>query len=90
MNKKANTILFILGATVFNLVVMAILFFVPLLVLLLILKERLGNFFGILTLLLFFAALVGSFFIYGFVMKKISARVDMDKYFDPIFKKRKP
>ena len=92
MNKKANTILFILGATVFNLLTMAILFLVPLAILLFLFRdsESLGNFIGIVSLLLFFAALVGSFFVYGFVMKKISAKVDMDKYFDPIFKKKKP
>ena len=92
MNKKANTVFFILGATVFNLLVMAILFLVPLAVVLFLFKnsESLGNFIGIVSLLLFFAALVGSFFVYGFVMKKISAKIDMDKYFDPIFKKKKP
>ena len=90
MNKKVNTLLFVLGATVFNLVVMGILFIIPLLVLLAVFKDSLGQVFPILSLLLFFGALVGSFFIYGFVMKRIQARVDMDKYFDPIFKKRKP
>ena len=89
MNKKANTLLFILGATVFNLLTMAVLFIVPLVVLLLIFKESLGNFFAVLSLLLFFGALVGTFFIYGWVMKKIQAKIDMDKYFDPIFKKKK-
>ena len=89
MNKKANTALFVLGATVFNLVIMALLFFVPLILLSLIFGERLAGVFGVLSIVLFFAALVGSFFVYGFVMKKVSARVDMDKYFEPIFKKRK-
>jgi len=89
MNKKANTALFVLGATVFNLVIMALLFFVPLILLSLIFGERLAGVFGVLSIVLFFAALVGSFFVYGFVMKKVSARVDMDKYFEPIFKRRK-
>jgi hypothetical protein len=89
MNKKTNTILFILGATVFNLITMAILFFVPLLILLMLFRENLGSYFGILTIFLFIGALVGSFVIYGFVMKRISAKVDMDKYFEPIFRKKK-
>ena len=57
--------------------------------LLAIFKDTLGQIFPILSLLLFFGALVGSFFLYGFVMKRIQAKIDMDKYFDPIFKKRK-
>ncbi len=90
MNKKVNTLLFVLGATVFNLVTMAILFIIPLLLLLAVFKDSLGKVFPILSLILFFGALVGSFFVYGFVMKRIQARIDMDKYFDPIFKRRKP
>ncbi len=88
MNKKTNTVLFVLGATVFNLLLMAILFFVPLVLLSLVFGEKLAGVFGVLSIVLFFAALVGSFFVYGWVMKRISARVDMDRYFEPIFKKR--
>jgi len=89
MNKKTNTVLFILGATVFNLITMAVLFIVPLILLIVLFRESLGSYFGIVSILLFFAALVGSFFVYGFVMKKLSAKIDMDKYFEPIFKKKK-
>ena len=89
MNKKTNTVLFILGATVFNLITMAILFIVPLIILILLFGESLGSYFGIVSILLFFAALVGSFFVYGFVMKKLTVKINMDKYFEPIFKKKK-
>ncbi len=89
MNKKTNTVLFILGATVFNLITMAILFIVPLVILILLFGESLGSYFGIVSILLFFAALVSSFFVYGFVMKKLTAKINMDKYFEPIFKKKK-
>ncbi len=89
MNKKTNTVLFILGATVFNLITMAILFIVPLVILILLFGESLGSYFGIVSILLFFAALVGSFFVYGFIMKKLTAKINMDKYFEPIFKKKK-
>ena len=89
MNKKTNTVLFILGATVFNLITMAILFIVPLVILILLFGESLGSYFGIVSILLFFAALVGSFCVYGFVMKKLTAKINMDKYFEPIFKKKK-
>jgi hypothetical protein len=88
MNKKTNTVLFILGATVFNLIVMAVLMAVLFVIIALLglLQQPIGQF---LLIVAFFAALVGSFFIYGFAMKKLSAKIDMDKYFEPIFKKKR-
>ena len=52
MNKKRNTILFTIGATVFNLLTMAILFIVPLAVLLAIFRERVLNVLPIVGLVL--------------------------------------
>ena len=89
MNKKTNTILFTLGATIFNLITMLILFAVPLVILLAIFKERLMGVLPIVGLVLFFGALVANFFIYGWVMRKISEKINMDKYFEPLFKKKK-
>ena len=89
MNKKVNTALFILGATVFNLLMMLVLFAVPMILLIVIFGDKLQQAFGILSVLLFFGALVGSFFLYGFIMKKVSARWDLDQYLHPIFKQRK-
>ena len=90
MNKKTNTVLFMLGATIYNLLVMGVLFAIPFVILILAFKERIAGILPIISLVLFLAALAGSFFIYGLTMKKISEKVDMDKYFDPIFKKKKP
>ena len=89
MNKKRNTILFTIGATVFNLLTMAILFIVPLAVLLAIFRERVLNVLPIVGLVLFFTALIANFFIYGYVMRKISEKFNMDEYFEPLFKKKK-
>jgi hypothetical protein len=89
MNKKVNTALFILGATVFNLLLMLVLFAVPMVALIVIFGQKLQQVFGILSVVLFFAALVGSFFLYGFLMKRISAKWDLDKYLHPIFKPKK-
>jgi hypothetical protein len=43
----------------------------------------------ILLVLSFFGALVGSFFLYGLIMKRISARYNLDQYLHPIFKRKK-
>ena len=89
MNKKANTALFILGATVFNLLLMLVLFAVPMIAIIAIFGDKLQQAFGIISVVLFFAALVGSFFLYGFIMKRVSARWDLDKYLHPIFTPKK-
>ena len=89
MNKKTNTALFILGATIFNLVMMLVLFAVPMVLLIVVFGDRLQPAFGIISVLLFFGALVGSFFLYGWIMKKISARYNLDDYLHPIFKRKK-
>jgi hypothetical protein len=89
MNKKVNTALFIIGATVVNLIMMMIFIFVGLFLVSLIPMENANQ--GVATvavILVFFGAIVGSFFVYHRLIKFISARVDMDKYFHPIFKKK--
>ena len=90
MNKKTNTVLFILGATVVNILVMLIVLVVGL-----ILVARLPESFQesagqIIIILLFFIAIAVSFVSYNRFMKFLSAKIDMDKYFHPIFKQRRP
>ncbi len=87
MNKKVNTILFILGATIVNILVMAILF-----ILCLVLIARFVDpessmmplWFGAM----FLVSIGGSFFLYTVIMKRITARFDMEKYLDPIFSRK--
>lgn len=85
MNKKLNTGLFILGATVINLVIMAVLVILGLFLL----SKLPESIIPIGTVVIFFIAIIGAFFIYHRIVKFISKRVNMDKYFDPIFKQRK-
>ena len=90
MNKKLNTGLFILGATVFNLLMMLVLFIIPTFLLLVVFRDNISP--GLaqgLLVVFFFGALVGSFFLYGFIMKKIQAKYNLDQYLHPIFKPRK-
>ncbi len=39
-------------------------------------------------IIVFFGAIIGSFFIYHAIVKMISKRIDMNKYFHPIFNRR--
>jgi tellurite resistance protein TehA-like permease len=91
MNKKANTLFFILGATVFNILVTVTCF-----VLLFVLYARFLA--GLLPEnaaawgfpLIFIAAIALSFVIYRLILKQLLKRVNVEKYFDPIFGKRRP
>ena len=89
MNKKANTILFILGATVFN-VLIAVGSFILLFLLyaryLINLIPENGQGWGILVI--FIAALAISFVVYRYSLKFLLKKIDVDKYFDPLFVRR--
>jgi hypothetical protein len=90
MNKKTNTLCFILGATVFNILVTIFCFVVLLLLyarLAALLPEESGPW-GFPVI--FIGAIVLSFLIYRLILKQIQKRVDMDKYFDPLFGPKKP
>ncbi|MDR0583336.1 MAG: leader peptide processing enzyme [Treponema sp.] len=86
MNKKVNTLLFILGATLFNILV-TVLGFVALMLLYVkfimpFLPEE-GRSWGFP--LIFIAAIVLSFVVYRLVLKLLLKKLDAGKYFDPIF-----
>jgi hypothetical protein len=88
MNKKLNTVLFMLAATVLNIVMM-----ITLLILLVVLAGVLfpdvpATTGQILLIAAFLLALGGSFALYTFVMRWITRKIDMDRYFHPIFKQR--
>ncbi|MDR0601207.1 MAG: leader peptide processing enzyme [Treponema sp.] len=91
MNKKANTLVFILGATVFNILVTVICFIV-----LFVLYARFLA--GLLPEsaaawgfpVIFIASIALSFVVYRLILKLVLKRVDVEKYFDPIFGKRRP
>ena len=88
MNKKINTVLFVLGATVINLVVMGVLFIICM-----ILIARFANpdsplmplWFG----LMFFVSIGGSFYLYTRAMRILTNKFDLEQYLDPIFFKKR-
>ena len=90
MNKKINTVLFILGATVFNILMMIVLMMLGLALV----SGLGGNALGeqaasVALLIVFLGSIAGAFFIYHRLIKLISKRVNLDSYFHPIFGQRK-
>lgn len=92
MNKKVNTLLFVLGATVFNIVVTVACFMALLALyakLLLPVLPETGQAWAIP--LIFIAAIALSFLVYRLALKLLLKKVEVEKYFDPIFGgRRKP
>jgi len=89
MNKKVNTLLFILGATLFNIIV-ALLSFVALFLLYVQLIMNLipeaNRSWGFT--LIFLLSIAISFVVYRFVLKYLLTKVQIEKYFDPLFVRR--
>jgi len=86
MNKKINTVLFILGATLFN-VFVAIVSFVILTFLyikfLFTLIPEANRTWGFS--IIFLGSIAISFLVYRFVLKYLLTKIDVEKYFDPLF-----
>jgi phosphoglycerol transferase MdoB-like AlkP superfamily enzyme len=86
MNKKVNTILFILGATLFN-VFVALVSFVVLMLLyikfLFALIPEANRSWGFS--IIFLASIAVSFIVYRFILKYLLTKMDIEKYFDPLF-----
>jgi hypothetical protein len=90
MNKKVNTVIFILAASFFNIVIMILLMLGLFALASLLLPAGTGAGLGQFVFLLIFAASVGgSFFVYHKLVGFISKKIDMEKYFHPIFRNRK-
>jgi len=86
MNKKVNTILFILGATLFQ-VLVAILSFI---LIILLYAKFLGphlpeNAVQWSLIVIFIASLAISFVVYRAALKVLLKKINVDKYFDPLF-----
>jgi len=90
VNKKLNTTLFIIGATIVNIVIMGVLFFTGFFIASRLLPEDVSpNTVLIIFMLIFIGSILGSFFLYHRLVRMISSRIDMEKYFHPIFKQKK-
>ena len=90
MNKKVNTALFLLGATVFNLLIMFVLIVLFLVVISALFRDSMNpNVLSILMIVVFIGSIAASFFIYGRLVKWLSRKIDMEKYFLPLFRRKK-
>lgn len=90
MNKKINTLLFVLGATVFNIFMMILIMTLGLAAISMLVSENISQGTAqILFLVLFFGSVGGAFLIYHWVVKLLSSKFDLDKYFHPIFRKKR-
>ena len=85
MNKKTNTLLFILGATVFNILVTILSFLLLLAVYAKLIMAHLPE--GAqawAVVVIFIAAIALSFVIYRFTLGFLMKKINIEKYFDPI------
>ncbi len=89
MNKKVNTALFILGATLINMVLIFLFILLFVIIVGMLFPEPSPGAAQLMFLLIFVLSLASSFLIYHKSMKWIARKVDMDKYFHPIFRSRR-
>ena len=86
MNKKANTALFILGATLFNILVIILFCLLLLTVYAKFIMRFLPEGLWAWSIpVIFIAAIAMSFVVYRFAIKLLLKKFEMTKYFEPIF-----
>jgi hypothetical protein len=86
MNKKINTLLFIIGGTVFNIVLTALCFVLLFLIFLWFLYPQLPQ--GSIAWMIpvnFIASVAASWFIYRWALKTIAKKVEISKYINSVF-----
>ena len=91
MSKKTNTLWFVLGATIFNILVTVICFLLLLLIyarLLVPILPEAGIAWGFP--IIFIASIAISFVVYRLALKILMKKINVEEYFDPIFGGRKP
>jgi hypothetical protein len=95
MSKKTNTLLFILAATAFNILVTIAAFLALLFLFTFIVMPRLpepasGRVAGWAIPVIFIGAIAVSFAVYRLVLKLFMKKVNIEQHFDPIFGGRRP
>ncbi len=90
MNKKLNTVLFLLAASIYNIVIMILIIVLLLFIISrFITEEASPGFASGLFILVFILGIAGSFFIYHRTIKYLSTKIEFDKYFMPLIRSRK-
>jgi hypothetical protein len=90
VSKKTNTVLFLIGATIFNIVITIVSFLVLLVfygrVLVPLLPKEIAAW-GMP--IIFVGAIVLAFVVYRFAVNTLMKKIDVEKYFDPLFMPRR-
>jgi hypothetical protein len=90
MNKKLNTVLFVLGATLFNILITVLFFVVLLIAYTRLFMQHLPPGAQAWSFpIIFIAAIALSFVVYRLALKLFLKKVEMEKYFVPIFSGKK-
>lgn len=90
MNKKVNSVLFILGATLANVLIMILLFILFLFIHLRFIAPLIAPETAQLLLIVIFFLTIGlTYVIYNSLMKLIAKRIDLEKYFDPLLQPKR-
>jgi hypothetical protein len=90
MSKNAKLVLFFLGATVFNIVLMVGMIALFILIIGLIMgRGGSATLFQVLIFVGFIAAIVLTFLIYGKVMKWVTVKLQLEKNIPQLFRKKK-
>ena len=90
MTSNSKMLLFFIGATVFNIALMAVLVIAFVLIIGLALGGNANpTLFQILLFVGFIASIVLTFLIYGWAMKKITVKFNLEKHIPQLFKSKK-
>ncbi len=91
MNKKANTVVFMIGATIFNVIITVVCFVILLIIYGKFIAPILPQEGAVIGLpFIFIIAIVLSFVIYRFALNFFMKHFDVEKNFAPLFKSRRP
>jgi len=90
MNKKANTLLFILGATLYNFLITVLAFLLLLILYIRLIMPLLQEGAQVWAFpLIFIIAMVIAFIVYRYTIRVLMKKINVDKYFDPIISNRR-
>jgi membrane protein implicated in regulation of membrane protease activity len=88
MNKRLNSVLFILGATIANIIVMILVFAVLMVIFARFVAPLLTPMVNqIILLVLFIGSVVITYVLYHRLMRYLSQRYNLEEYFGPLFGK---
>ncbi len=91
MNKRTNTLVFIVVATIFNIIITVASFLALLVVYGRLIAPRIPAHIAAWGLpVIFIGAIVLAFFVYRHVLKIVMRHIDVEKNFDPLFRPHRP